>query len=733
MKVAPHHVTHQNETTPLVNSNNGSTSAKNHKNKINKKKKEKKEAAYHDIEPSWGEVMEQVAPYIKPVDRYHQLCAIAALISVVIGKVIGILPPLAIKYAVDHISNLDESNNESEKEQFEPVLWAILVYGGLKIIVLLNTAFQDLAQRNVALDAERRFAVATFQHLHTLSLSYHLEKHIGEITRIMNRGSDSISTVISSFLFYVAPTFFETLVVSAIFWKLGTPTVALTTISAVVIYLVFTVMVTKTRISFRRKLIEASDKIGQKETETLINYETVAMFGRTTHEIQQYANLRQDYKYKRMEMLGMFAVLEFGQKFIRLAGTCAGLIIAGMATVYGYGPDNSEKLSAGSFVVIQIYIDQLFTPLTQLGWQYRMITQAFTDLEKAVTMLNRQSEVQDLPNAIEWVKKNSSTSDVIPKTMTNKNDAGCEIVFNNVTFQYKMDSRRRALGTTTHDYGFTSGGVGRHGLRRGRAAQGYVDEGVNKRKNGNKNDDDDESPKEPIKLGGVINIHFKVPAGKTVALVGPSGSGKTTLIRLVLRMYDPDIGSIDIDNHSVKEYKQESLRQNLGVVAQDTILFNATLRDNIIYGKDDATEEEIWNAVKGAALDTFVEELPDKLETLVGERGMKLSGGERQRVGLARCIIKNPDIVLLDEATSNLDSQTERDIQRNISRICQGRTTLMIAHRLSTACRADEIVVLDKGQVVEQGSHDELLAIKNGKYATMWNLQTDQVSEGNED
>ena len=345
------------ETTPLIVALNGSDAEAPRPNN-----KSIPKGAYKDVEPSWSEVMEKLTPYLKPMDTKHMACAVGAIVSMMIGKIIDILPPLAIRYAVDAIS-ADQSPST-----FRAILDAILAYFGLKLLSMVNTACQDLAQRTVALDAERRFSVAVFGHLHTLSLSYHLEKHIGETTRIMNRGSDSISTVISSFLFYLAPTFFEAIVVSAVFWQLGTPTVALTTIVAVIIYLVFTIMVTKTRIAFRRKLIEASDAVGQKETETLVNYETVSMFGRTRHEVQQYSDLRQDYKDKRVEMLGLFSLLEAGQKFIKLCGMAAGLLVAGMATVYGYGPDN-EKLSPGSFVVIQMYIEQLFQPLTALGWQ----------------------------------------------------------------------------------------------------------------------------------------------------------------------------------------------------------------------------------------------------------------------------------------------------------------------------------------------------------------------------
>ncbi len=682
-------------------------------------------------------IKKTVTPFILPADRKHVLYALTALTSIVFGKVLGVLPPLAIKYAVDAITKAQSQQSEpsfsstntginegdaptadsmtDNEDKARPILYAITAYFGLQAAIMLNGIVQDLAQRTVALDAERRFANQLFGHLHTLSLSYHLENHIGEITRIMNRGSDSISTLISSFLFYLTPTFLEAIFVSAVFWKLvGMPSLAFATLIAIALYLAFTIFVTKTRIVFRRKLIEASDNVGQKEVETLVNYETVAMFGRTQYEIQEYSSLRQIYKDRRVEMLAMFALLEFGQKFIKLSGTSVGLIIAGIASVYGVA-STGEMLSPGTFVVVQIYIQQLFQPLTQLGWQYRMITQAVTDLEKAAHMLNREPEVQDAPNAIEWKKETEEA--------TSKDS--CDIVFSNVTFQYKVASRRRALGTalnTAHNIG----GGGKHGQsRRGRLAMGYVDEGADKR-----NHDVEEADK--IRLGGVHDIDFRIEAGKTVALVGPSGSGKTTIVRLVLRMYDTDEGSVSIDGHNVKDLTQQSLRENIGVVAQDTILFNTSLRENIIYGKQNATEEEVWNAVRIAALEKFVLGLPDQLDTLVGERGMKLSGGERQRVGLARCILKNPQLILLDEATSALDTTTEKEIQDNILRLCKSKTTLMIAHRLSTARHADEIVVLDEGTIVERGSHSELIA-KEGRYAAMWNIQTDYEDEGDEE
>ena len=658
---------------------------------------------YEDVTPSWNEVMHKIRPFLLPADRKHSIYAFLALLSIITGKVLSVLPPIAFKHAIDIIS-LNATDAEEGEVSAKPIFEALGVYAILQTLIMVNGVAQDLAQRTVALDAERRFGNTVFSHLHHLSLSYHLEKHIGEITRVMNRGTDSMSTLISSFLFYVFPTFFEAIIISIVFWKvIGIPSIAFSTLGAIALYLFFTIFVTKTRIVFRRKLIEASDAVAQKETETLVNFETVTMFGRSQHEIELYKELRQIYKDRRVEMLAMFAILAFGQNFIKLFGSCGGLVIAAWASVYGLS-SGEYTVSPGTFVIVHMYIDQLFVPLTQLGWQYRMITQAFTDLEKTVSTLYRVPEVRDVDDAIVW------------KPIDQKD---CVVEFKNVSFHYKVKSKKRALGTALNiqTKGMTGG---KHGLRRGRAAMGFVDEGVDPSHN-----DDEEN--EHVKLGGVNEISLRVPEGNTLALVGPSGSGKTTIVRLLLRLYDVDEGSVIVGDSNVKGFTQQSLRENIGIVAQDTVLFNATLRENIIYGKEDASEEEVWNAVQTAALDKFVLGLPNGLDTIVGERGMKLSGGERQRVGMARCLIKNPKIMILDEATSALDNATEREIQDNIATICKSRTTIMIAHRLSTIRKADEIVFLDNGRIVEKGSHEALM-LKNGHYAKMWKaaLETDE-------
>eukprot|EP01082_Thalassiosira_pseudonana_P012039 g10533.t1.1.5e17418b g10533 g10533.t1 contig4:2058920-2061102(+) len=613
-----------------------------------------------------------VAPYLRPRDRRHTILTFLALFTVLLEKLVNILPPLAIRHAVDAISDFASSSgvdkssySEAQHQTSRTIAYSILAYFLLQTFNSVLSSLQSISQRAVSMDAERRFASALFSHLHFLGVSYHLERHAGEMLRVLSRGSDATSTIIDSLLFNLVPTLFEACVVGTVFWKLlGIPSIAISTVSSVVLYLTYTLNVTNMRMSQRRKVLEKSDEVGRIETETLVNYETVAMFGRGNEEVETYGIVRKEYTEERVNMLGLFAWLQLGQQSIRLAGTCIGLWLAGRATVYGVGGNAADgTLSTGSFVVVQLYIQQLFQPLSYLGFTYRQITEAFTDLEKAVKCLRSVPSVMDADDAVEW--------DVALKQQQ-KSDGSTsgDIRFDNVSFRYKVKASRKKLGgpdveedpATSNGGGRRRGrggrgGFGRKGLwgGRGRAVwsgQGGANFWIKDSKKDSAFEHDKEEEK--VEVGGIQNVSFHVPAGRTAALVGPSGSGKTTIVRLLLRMYDADNGSVMVDEINVKALMQQSLRSNIGVVAQDTVLFHASLRDNITYGKEDATEEEIWDAVRTSALEPLVKSLPNGLETLVGERGMKLSGGERQRVGLARCIIKKPKLVLLDEATSAL-------------------------------------------------------------------------------
>mmetsp|Transcript_18377 Transcript_18377/g.27160 ORF Transcript_18377/g.27160 Transcript_18377/m.27160 type:complete len:770 (-) Transcript_18377:829-3138(-) len=697
--------------------------------------------------PTWKEAFAHVSPFLKPSDRRHLLLALLALFAVLLEKIVNVLPPLAIRHAVDAISDFSSSGGDQDVQQRVATTISLSIgsYFLLQTVDSALSSIQSVTQRAVSMDAERRFASALFAHLNILGASYHLERHSGELLRILSRGADATSTIIEALLFSLVPTLFEACVVGGVFWILGMPSIAVSTILSVLAYILYTYYVTNTKVQQRRKVLEKSDAVGRIETETLVNYETVAMFGREMREVEEYDIIRKDYTDERVNMLGLFAWLQLGQQSIRLCGVCIGLWLAGRAAVYGIGGDENARLSPGSFVIVQLYIQRLFNPLSVLGFIYRQITDAFTDLEKAVKMLKTKPIVQDAKDAVEWDQALQRQRE-LGKQSIDSNATG-DIEFKNVTFRYKVRSSRKKLGGpdvdgTNPEKGRGGRSFGKKGLWGGKGKGVYSGSGGGKGAGfwikaaaSSKNSDETYEGPKTEEIGGIKNVSFRIRAGQTVALVGSSGGGKTTIVRLILRLYDVDDGAVSVDGINVKSLFQQSLRSNIGVVAQDTVLFHASLRDNICYGKEDATEEEVWEAVRLSALEQLVNSLPEKLDTIVGERGMKLSGGERQRVGMARCIIKKPKLILLDEATSNLDSTTEKKIQRNIltpqtSAICKGRTTLMIAHRLSTARQSDVIIVLDKGMVVEQGSHDELLALgaEKGMYAKMWKDQMEGQS-----
>lgn len=698
--------------------------------------------------PSWSVALSEIAPFLRPRDRKHVILLYSAVGTVILEKITAVLPPLTIRHAVDAISNYAD-NSDTVNTTERTILMSILAYFALKTLDSVIGSIQSICQRAISLDAERRFATTLFTHVQLLGASYHLERHAGEVLRVLSRGSDATSTIIDSLIFGLLPTLFEAAVVGMVFAKvLNLPSIALTTIASVGLYLLYTVKVTNTRLEQRRRVNEKNEDIGRIETETLINYETVAIFGRERQAALEYDIVRGEYAEERVKMIGLFAWLSLGQDSIRLAGTCFGLILAGRAAVQG-------TFSPGSFVVVQLYINQLFQPLSYLGYTYRQITEALADLEKAVKTLKSKPSVIESSDALEWdialaqrhnraTYGNGTTSGDDDRTSMPSGD----ITFDNVTFKYKIKGKRKKLGggdvddVKSHIKGSKGKKPKMKGFWKGTKTKGGKKSKAWKKIKGSADEDesDNDDENEKVSVGGIENVSFNIPSGKTAALVGRSGSGKTTIVRLILRMYDVDIGSVLVDGMNVKSLLLHSLRSNIGVVAQDTVLFHSSLRHNIIYGKEDATDEEIWEAVRISALEQLVKSLPDGLDTIVGERGMKLSGGERQRVGMARCIIKSPKLILLDEATSALDSGTEREIQKNIltqetaAALCKGRTTLIIAHRLSTAMKADTILVLEKGRLVEQGNHEQLIAlgVENSMYARMWRDQMDADDSDND-
>lgn len=499
--------------------------------------------------PSWSQALTEVSPFLRPRDRRHAILALVALLTVLLEKLIAVLPPLAIRHAVDAISEFsttrgDNSIQHSEGEQFimkqrtaQTVTICIAIYFLLQMLDAATSSLQSVCQRAVSLDAERRFATCLFSHLQSLGAAYHLERHAGELLRILSRGSDATSTIIDSLWFNLFPTFFEAAVVGTVFWKLlGIPSIGLTTIITVVLYLLYTVKVTNTRLEQRRKVLEKSEDVGRIETETLVNYETVVIFGREQNEAVEYDIVRKEYTEERVNMLGLFAWLQLGQQSIRLAGTCIGLWLAGRATMYGIGGEGGEEnlLSPGSFVVVQLYINQLFQPLSFLGFTYRQLTEALTDLEKAVKMLRSTPLVVDAPDALDWTvaleQQQRLKSEQLPHGATSI--ASGDVTFNNVSFHYTIKSRRKKLGgpdeiEMKNKQG--NGGIrgfGRKGLWGGRGRRVWSGNGgafhwiKDAKKEDHTSGHDDKEEK--AKVGGIQNISFHIPAGKTAALVGPS-------------------------------------------------------------------------------------------------------------------------------------------------------------------------------------------------------------------
>ena len=576
-------------------------------------------------------------PYLWPHGQWEiRARVVIALALLATAKTALVCVPILYGRAVDHLTD--------ETTSLALPISLIVAYGVARVLSIAFGELRDAVFAKVGQRAIRTLALQVFKHLHKLSLSFHLGRQTGGLSRSIERGMRSIELLLRFSLFNIIPTLIEITLVFVILWRLLDFTVAAVTIVLVIVYIAYTMLVTEWRLKFRRRMNERDNEANTKAIDSLLNFETVKYFGNEELEEKRYDRALAGYENAAVKNLTSLSVLNIGQTFLISIGLTVVMLITGQGIVDG-------TLTVGGFVMANTYLMQLYQPLNFFGFVYREIKQALIDIEKMFGLLQVEIEVPDASNAKPLVLN------------------GGEVRFEAVTFGY--DQRRPIL----KDFSFT------------------------------------------------------LPPGKSVAFVGHSGAGKSTVSRLLYRFYDVDAGVISIDGQNIRDVTQATLRAAIGIVPQDTVLFNDTLYYNISYGRPAASPAEIEEAARLAHIHEFIMSLPDGYQTLVGERGLKLSGGERQRVAIARTILKNPGILMFDEATSALDSHTEREIQRNLRELARGHTTLYIAHRLSTIAHADEIIVLDEGQIVERGAHPLLLA-SNGEYAAMWRRQQEDEDSG---
>jgi ATP-binding cassette subfamily B protein len=581
-------------------------------------------------------------PYLWPDDRADlRMRIIWATLLLVLAKLVTIAVPYTFKWATDALAPSLISGASDWWLISIPVVLTI-VYGFTRALMALLTQMRDALFAAVAMHSVRRLANETFEHMHRLSLRFHLERKTGGLTRVLERGRAGIESIVRMTMLTLFPTIIEFVMILAVLLYEFDWRYAIITVLMIVAYMYFTTKATEWRINIRRSMNESDTDASGKAVDSLLNFETVKYFGSEAREASRYDKAMERFEKASVKAYISLAVLNAGQAIIFTGGLtlCMVLVVDGI---------RQGRHTIGDFVLVNAMLLQLYQPLNFMGMVYREIKQAIIDIDQMFDVLDQEPEIADLPGAK-------------PLHISNG-----EVVFENVRFAY--------------------------------------------------------TPQRTILDG----ISFTVPAGKTVALVGPSGGGKSTISRLLFRFYEPQSGRILIDGQNITDVKQVSLRAAIGMVPQDTVLFNDTILYNIRYGRWDASSEEIEEAAKFAQIDRFIKSLPDGYETSVGERGLKLSGGEKQRVAIARTILKAPPILVLDEATSALDSFTEREIQNALDTISRGRTTLVIAHRLSTIINADEILVLEKGKIAERGRHQDLLDAE-GIYASLWQKQR-QVDE----
>ena len=583
------------------------------------------------VRSDWA-TLQRLFPYL----WQYKWRVIAALAFMVGAKLANVSVPLLLKELVDTMNPKGPIGAEA---LLVVPLGLLVAYGLLRLSTTLFAELRELIFAKATEGASRSISLQVFRHLHAMSLRFHLERQTGGMTRDIERGTRAVHSLISYSLYSIFPTLIEVALVLSILAVKFDMWFAWITIIALVLYIVFTIVVTEWRTQFRKQMNELDSTAHSRAIDSLLNYETVKYFNNEEFEARRYDENLERYRKAALKSQTTLSLLNTGQQLIIAAGLVAMLWRATQGVVDG-------RMTLGDLVMVNAFMIQLYIPLGFLGVLYREIKQGLTDLEKMFTLMEREREIADVPGAPALTLAPGSAS----------------VRFSHVNFAY--------------------------------------------------------DPARPI----LHDISFDIPAGKTVAVVGPSGSGKSTLARLLFRFYDVQGGQILIAGQDIKQVTQASVRQAIGIVPQDTVLFNDTVEYNIAYGQPGATRAQVIEAAQSAHIHSFIAATPKGYDTMVGERGLKLSGGEKQRVAIARTLLKNPPILIFDEATSALDSANERAIQAELQSVAQNKTTLVIAHRLSTVVDAHEILVMEAGRILERGTHAALLAA-NGRYAQMWALQ----------
>ena len=555
-----------------------------------------------------------------------------ALIFLSMATIVTIYTPFLYGKAVDLVSEGKSVNLN--------LLWFVI---GSYALARLGQVFFDEAKEfvfaRVAQKAVRGAALKAFKHMHSLSLTFHLNRQTGGLTRAIDRGAKGIEFLLRFTVFEIAPVLVELIAVGIVLWVTFGIMYAFVTVTTVIIYIIYTIKVTEWRMAIRRKMNIADENASTKAVDSLLNFETVKYFNAEEIEAQRFDSAMKLYEDSAVKARASLSIVNIGQ---------GGIIAIGLFLIMGMAGNDiaNEKMSIGDFVVVNTFLLQLYLPLNFLGFVYREIRQSLLDIGRMFALVDQKPDICDKKNAYD-LKVHSG-----------------KIEFKNINFSFG----KRAI---------------------------------------------------------LKNLSFVVNPGSKVAIVGPTGAGKSTISKLLFRFYDPSSGNIFIDHQCLRDITQSSLRSSIGVVPQDTVMFNDTIKYNLSYSKPGSSLNEINKVAKLASIDRFISNLELGYETIVGERGLKLSGGEKQRVAIARALLKNPKIFIFDEATSALDTKTEKSIERSLKKLSDKNTTLVIAHRLSTIIDADKIIVLESGKIVEEGTHKDLI-IKNGLYAEMWMRQQEQ-------